>query len=111
MNAERWEEVQITFDELVELDATERVGRLASLAIEDPELHRALESLLQADEDADAQLAPIDAAVLLGSARQSDPLGVAGRTISHSISTRPSGQEAWASSIAPTTCAWVAQWL
>ena len=83
MNAERWEEVQVTFDELVELDATERVGRLARLAIENPELHRALESLLQADENADAHLAPIDGAVLLGSARRFDPLGLAGRTVSH----------------------------
>ena len=49
MNGERWEEVQATFDELVELDATARVGRLASLAISDPALHRALESLLAAD--------------------------------------------------------------
>lgn len=83
MNADRWEQVQVSFDELVELDATERVGRLASLAITDPELHLALESLLAADADADAHLAPIDAAVMLGSAPPSDPLGLAGRTVSH----------------------------
>ncbi len=45
MNTQRWDEVQVSFDELVELDATERVGRLAKLAISDPELHRALEML------------------------------------------------------------------
>ena len=83
MNAQRWEEIQVSFDELVELDASERFGRLASLAITDPELHRTLQSLLAADADADAHLASIDAAVLLGSARRSDPLGLAGRTISH----------------------------
>ena len=83
MNAERWEEVQVSFDELVELEPTERVGRLASLAISDPDLAHALESLLDADAQADAQLAPIDSSVLLGSQRRSDPLGLAGRTISH----------------------------
>ena len=82
MNAQRWEEVQVSFYELIELDATERMGRLARLAIRDPELHRALTSLLEADAAADAHLAPIDEAVLLGS-RRSDPLGLAGRTISH----------------------------
>jgi len=83
VNTQRLEEVQVSFDELVELDATERVGRLASLAISDPELHRALESLLEADAEADAHLAPVDAALLLGSLNRSDPLGLAGRTISH----------------------------
>ena len=83
MNTQRWEEVQISFDELVELDATERAARLATLAIRDPELRRALESLLDADAEADAHLAPIEAALLPGSAHRSDPLSLAGRTISH----------------------------
>jgi serine/threonine protein kinase len=83
VNTERWGQVQARFDELVELDATERVGRLASLAITDPELAHALESLLEADADADAHLAPIDAALLIGSACRSDPLGLTGRAISH----------------------------
>jgi serine/threonine protein kinase len=83
LNTQRWEEVQVSFDELVELDATERVGRLATLAISDPELHRALESLLQADAEADAHLAPVDAALQTGFAKRSDPLGLVGRTISH----------------------------
>ncbi len=63
MNTQRWEEVQACFEELVELDATERVGRLAKLAITDPELHRALESLLEADAAADTRLASVDAAL------------------------------------------------
>ncbi len=83
MNTERWEEVQAAFDELVDLDATQRVARLERLAISDPELHRALESLLKADAEAGAFLAPIDAALLPWSARKSDPLGLAGRTVSH----------------------------
>ena len=70
MNADRWEEVQVSFDELVELDPNERASRLASLANTDPELHRALESLLEADAHADAHLAPIDAVLLTGSARR-----------------------------------------
>ena len=83
MNAQRWEEVQGTFDELIELEPSERAGRLASLAISDPELHRALESLLKADAEADERLAPIDSSLLLGASCRSDPLGLAGRTMSH----------------------------
>jgi serine/threonine protein kinase len=77
------EELQVSFDELIELDAAERAGRLEKLAISDPELHRALQSLLGADAEASVHLAQIDAALLPGSARRSDPLGVTGRTISH----------------------------
>ena len=83
MNAQRWEEIQASFDQLVELDASERAGRLATLASTDPELHQALESLLEADAAASAQLAPIDTAFLPQSDYQPDPLGLTGRTISH----------------------------
>jgi len=83
VNAERWREVQVNFDELVELDPTERANRLASLASRDPELHFALEALLEADTKAGVELVPIDLGLLLGPQRASDPLGVAGRTISH----------------------------
>ena len=65
MNTHRWEEVQACFDELVELDANERVANLASLARKDPDLHRAIESLLEADAAVDAHLAPVDAALRL----------------------------------------------
>ena len=83
MNAQRWEEIQVGFDQLVDLDASRRSARLAMLATSDPELHRALESLLEADAAASAQLAPIDAAFLAPSELQPDPLGLTGRTISH----------------------------
>jgi eukaryotic-like serine/threonine-protein kinase len=83
VNAQRWVEIQASFDELVELNASDRAARLETLASSDPELHRALESLLEADAAASAQLAPIDAAFLPHSDRQPDPLGLAGRTISH----------------------------
>ena len=83
MNAQRWEEIQVRFDQLVDLDVPRRKARLAMLASSDPELYRALESLLQADATASVQLAPIDAAFVPRSDRQPDPLGLTGRTISH----------------------------
>ena len=83
MNAERWEQVQVAFNELIELDTSERARLLARLAIGGPELHRALESLLEADAKVDARLAPIDSALLLGASCRSDPLGLAGRTVAH----------------------------
>jgi Tol biopolymer transport system component len=79
VNTQRWEEVQACFEELVELNATERVGRLAELAITDPELHRAIESLLQADAEADAHLAPVEAALQLAVGQY--PLGASRRLI------------------------------
>jgi serine/threonine protein kinase/Tol biopolymer transport system component len=70
MSAARWEKVQASFDELVELDPNERASRLASLANTDPELYRTLESLLKADALADAHLAPIEAVLLTGPTRR-----------------------------------------
>jgi serine/threonine protein kinase/Tol biopolymer transport system component len=83
VNAQRWQEIQDSFDELIEQDFKERASRLATLATTDPELHHALESLLEADAGASAQLASIDAAFLPPSDSQPDPLGLTGRTISH----------------------------
>jgi hypothetical protein len=81
--AKRWEEIQASFDQLVELDASARASHLATLASTDPELHRALESLLEADAAVSAELASIDAAFLPRPEHQKDPLGLAGRLISH----------------------------
>jgi serine/threonine protein kinase/tetratricopeptide (TPR) repeat protein len=83
VNAQRWEEIQTSFDQLVELSAQERAGRLATLARTDPEMHRALESLLEADASASAELGAIDTAFLPEFEHQPDPLGLAGRTVSH----------------------------
>jgi serine/threonine protein kinase/TolB-like protein/tetratricopeptide (TPR) repeat protein len=83
LNAHRWEEIQASFDELVELNASERAARLATLASTDAELHRALESMLESDSEASARLASIDAAFLPMADHPQDPLGLAGRTISH----------------------------
>jgi eukaryotic-like serine/threonine-protein kinase len=83
MNAQRWEEIQAGFDEIVELNASNRAARLEMLASSDPELHRALELLLNADASASADLRLIDTAFLLQPDRGPDPLGLTGRTISH----------------------------
>jgi serine/threonine protein kinase/tetratricopeptide (TPR) repeat protein len=83
MHSHRWVEIQASFDELVELDASERAGQLALLATTDPELHQALESLLAADAAASARLAPLEAALRPQAAPAPDPLGLAGRAVSH----------------------------
>ncbi|HEX9310688.1 MAG TPA: serine/threonine-protein kinase, partial [Gemmatimonadaceae bacterium] len=83
MNAQRWAEIQTSFDQLVELDPGERASHLATLVISNPELHRALQSLLKADAGASAELAPIEAALAPPPDLQPDPLGLTGRTISH----------------------------
>ena len=83
MNAQRWKEIQASVDSLVELGATERVGRLTLLASRDPELCQEVERLLAANAQASAQLACIDVAFLSPPNPRADPLGLAGRTISH----------------------------
>ena len=83
MNSQRWEEIQASFDALVELNPSDRAGRLAGFATTDPELHRALESLLNADAAATAELASIDSAIRPRADHQADPLGLNGRTIGH----------------------------
>jgi eukaryotic-like serine/threonine-protein kinase len=85
MNAQRWKEIQASFDQVVELDASQRTAHLATLAITDPELYRALESLLKADDTASARLEAIDFAFLPEPDREKDPLGLAGRTIAHFV--------------------------
>src|ERR671920_2095886 len=66
MYPQRWEEIRAAFDEIVELSEAERASRLAVLGTTDPELRDAVESLLSADVEADARLAPVES-----------PLGVA----------------------------------
>jgi serine/threonine protein kinase/Tol biopolymer transport system component len=83
MDAQRWQEVQVSFDALIELDAVERGNRLTALGSTDPELRAAVERLLAADARADSQLAPLEDVFVPQSAPTLDPLGVAGRTISH----------------------------
>jgi serine/threonine protein kinase/Tol biopolymer transport system component len=83
MDAQRWQEIKSTFDTIVEMDVVERESRLTALNSSDPELRAAVELLLTADSDADARLASLDAVFFPQSAPTSDPLGLAGQTISH----------------------------
>jgi eukaryotic-like serine/threonine-protein kinase len=79
----RWEEIQASFDVLVELNAADRATRLAALATTDVELQRAVEALLAADGSNSAELASLDTTFLVDAHAPADPLGLAGRTISH----------------------------
>lgn len=51
MDAERWDQVQTLFKEILELDHDSRVTRLSEIRNTDDELFRELESLLAADSD------------------------------------------------------------
>jgi serine/threonine-protein kinase len=83
LNAQRWKEIQLSFDELVELDVNARADRLTALANTDSELHRAVEWMLQADAQASERLAPSEGVFIAQSSARPDPLGLTGRTISH----------------------------
>ena len=84
MDPRRWSVIQATFDELVDLDEASRTTRLTALGTSDPELRVVIESLLDADAEADHQLAPLDTALLgAPAAATADPLGLAGRSVSH----------------------------
>lgn len=90
----RWDEIQASFDEIVELDASERASRLAVLANTDPELRKALEALLAADAKVSAQLAPLEAVFVSQPSQPDaalDPLGLTGRNISHFEVSEPLG--------------------
>ncbi len=85
VDARRWEEIQATFDTMVELDVAEREKRLAAVASTDPDLRAAVDALLAADSEASVRLAPLEELVRSPSVAvpPQDPLGLAGRTISH----------------------------
>jgi serine/threonine-protein kinase len=83
VDSHRWDEIQSTFDTLVELDDVERGSRLTALRNSDPELRAAVELLLAADSEVDARLAALDDVFFPQSLPSSDPLGLAGQTVSH----------------------------
>lgn len=83
MNPQRWQEIQSTFDTLVEMNDSERESQLTALSDSDPELRAAVELLLAADSDADSRLASLDDVFFPQSTPEADPLGLAGQTISH----------------------------
>ncbi|MFN8572358.1 MAG: hypothetical protein U0132_09895 [Gemmatimonadaceae bacterium] len=59
MNATRWDAVCATFDDLVDLDASEQTVQLAALAETDPELQRDVQRPLNADAHAASRLAAL----------------------------------------------------
>jgi serine/threonine protein kinase/cytochrome c-type biogenesis protein CcmH/NrfG len=89
--ADEWARVSETFTELVALDSSERKVRLDSLEHTDPALKAAVESLLDADVKADAELARYEFGVSDIVRAQSpasfgdiaDSLRIAGTTVSH----------------------------
>jgi tetratricopeptide (TPR) repeat protein len=84
MDPQRWREIRAVFNELVELEPDRRAGRLAALSAGDPQLRKAVESLLAADA---ASSGGLGGAALPPRGDQHgllpDPLGLAGSTVSH----------------------------
>jgi Tol biopolymer transport system component len=91
MDSQRWHTIRTAFDELVELDADSRAGRLAVLGETDPELREAVESLLEADAEAGPRLAPLDEILVPQGEFVADPLNLVGRTISNFQVEEPLG--------------------
>jgi serine/threonine-protein kinase len=85
----RWAEALSAFDAIVELSGPRREARLAGIGAGDPDLRRAVEALLAADSAADVRLGHLDAVLPSADSSQRDhraardPLGLAGRTVSH----------------------------
>ena len=61
LSRDRWEQIRAAFEEIVELDAAGRGERLTTIGVKDPELRSTVEALLQADAEANAWLAPVEA--------------------------------------------------
>ena len=98
MTAPEWDRLKDAFADLVDLPAGERRVRLERLASTDPDLHRRLDALLDADARAaavlnhfelasaaswDDDVAGASAAERVSGAELSDPFGLAGRVVSH----------------------------
>jgi eukaryotic-like serine/threonine-protein kinase len=83
VSRELWRRVRPLFDELADADAQQRVARLAELEASDPEAWQALDTLLRADEGAEAALRDYSFGVppLVHDAR--DPLGIIGASVAH----------------------------
>jgi Tol biopolymer transport system component len=91
MDSQRWHTIRTAFDELVQLDADSQAGRLAALGETDPELREAVQSLLDADAEAGARLAPLDEILVPQGELVADPLNLVGRTISNFQVEEPLG--------------------
>jgi serine/threonine protein kinase/Tfp pilus assembly protein PilF len=100
VNPRRWEKIRAAFDEVVELEAAERVTRLAEIGAVDAPLRDAVHSLLSADADADSRLAPIESPFVSPDAAPEqanstshtpDLFGLSGRAVSHFQVREPLG--------------------
>ncbi len=93
MRRDRHDEIQALFDELVELGAEERSGRLALLSASDPALAGEMVSLLAADQRADELFRPLRELTSPGLVEatyeahegtgRADPLGLISEQVSH----------------------------
>ena len=88
--AERWRATCELFHELSDLGEAERLKQLAEISKTDPELRNAVESLLAADEEADARLGRLKRGIsdvvrrnLPTPPKLADPLRLVGQTVSH----------------------------
>ncbi|MDP9177658.1 MAG: protein kinase [Gemmatimonadota bacterium] len=91
LSPDRWRQVGTLFSELVVLGPAQQRSRLSDIGDSDPALRSALEALLAADTIAAERLTRFDFGVSeilhrnapLAGAASSDPLGLAGSTLSH----------------------------
>lgn len=60
LSPDRWEQIRIAFEEIVDLDTARRDRHLKTIGAKDPELRSTLEALLQADARANVWLAPVE---------------------------------------------------
>ena len=89
--AERWQETCRRFHELSDLEEAERQEHLSDIGRTDPELRRAVEALLSADEAVDERLEPLKVGIsdvlqrhlTPAPSPMVDPLRLVGSTISH----------------------------
>ena len=88
-NSEQWLRISRLFDDLADLNPQQRRERLSQIGADDPGIRAAVESLLEADAEADERLSRFDVGVsrvirtsTLGIAADSgDPLGIIGKTV------------------------------
>lgn len=79
---EKWKELCVAFDALVELDTGARAERLAAIGASDPAARKALEQLLEGDANSGARLGRFET-LFGGLGVAPDVLKLVGRTIGH----------------------------
>lgn len=87
IDARRWSEIQIAFDEVVDLTSDVQSERLSQLGMTDPDLRETVAQLLAGDVEAPKRLAHIDSVLMPSDRMQERPadvdrLKLTGRTVS-----------------------------